>query len=174
MKKIRLYTATSIDGYTARNDGDLDWLMEFPNPEKKDYGYQAFFESVDTIVMNEDAYLNILSMDILWPYKDKPVYVIANHPINTKDNIYIITEDAIEEINKLREEEGKDIWAVGDGKLVAMLLDHDIVDEMTITCIPVILGDGIPLFPDNPKESIWSIKNNINYQNGVTQVTYEK
>jgi dihydrofolate reductase len=174
MKKIKLYIATSIDGYIARNDGDLDWLTEFPNPDKIDYGYQKFFEPVDTIIMGGNTYRSILSMDVLWPYKDKPTYIITHNWVNSGDTIHPIKEDIIESITKLREEEGKDIWLVGGGKLVTMLLNNEMIDEMIITTIPVILGRGIPLFPDNPKESEWKVANNICYKNGVSQITYIK
>jgi dihydrofolate reductase len=173
MKKIKLYIAASIDGYIARNDGDLDWLTEFPNPEKTDYGYSKFFESVDTVIMGGQTYRDILNMDVLWPYKDQETYVITRNPIGAKENVHFITKDVITKISNLRNENGKDIWLVGGGKLIAMLLNQDMVDEMIITVIPVILGNGIPLFPDNPKESEWKLVNSENFGNGVVQVTYK-
>lgn len=174
MKKIKLYIAVSIDGCIARMDGELDWMAGFPNPEKTDYGYQTFFESVDTVIMDESTYLNILSMDIIWPYKDKPVYVVSSMRMRAKDNLHFITDDIIESIDQLREEEGKDIWLACGGKLLTMLLNHDMIDEMIINRFPVILGFGMPLLPNNPKESKWSVKNSVSYQNGITQTTYTK
>lgn len=174
MKKIKLYIAASIDGCTARMDGDLDWMEGFSYPEKTDYGYQAFFESADTVIMDESFYLNIISLDVIWPYKDKPVYVVSSMPMNAKDNLHFITDDIIENIDKLREEEGKDIWLACGGKLLTMLLNHDMVDEMIINRFPVILGFGTPLLPDNSKESRWSVKNSVSYQNGISQTTYTK
>ena len=174
MKKIKLYTAVSLDGYIARTDGDLDWISDFSSPEKTDYGYRSFFESTDTVIIDESSYLNILSMDIIWPYKDKPVYVVSSMPMNAKDNIHFITDDIIDSIDKLREEEGKDIWLACSSKLLTMLLNHDMIDEMTINRFPVILGFGMPLFSDNPKESEWRVKNNVSYQNGITQTIYTK
>jgi len=173
MKKIKLYIATSIDGYIARNDGDLDWLMKYPINSETNYGYDSFYESVDTVIMGGQTYRDILSMDVLWPYKDKATYVITHNPAVSKDNVHFITEDIIKAIHRLREEEGKDIWLVGGGKLVTMLLNDEIIDEMIITVVPVILGSGIPLFPNNPKESQWSIKEYETYPNGAYQITYE-
>ena len=174
MKKIKLYIATSIDGYIARGDGDLDWLTEFSNPEKADYGYQTFFESIGSIIMGGNAYRIILSMGVLPTYKNKPVYVITRNPAVLKNNISFITENIIENITKLQNEEGKDIWLAGGGKLVTMLLNHGMIDEMTIIRIPTILGHGISLFPDNPKESEWKIKDCTCHQNGVVRITYNK
>lgn len=172
MKKIRLYIAASIDGYIARNDGDLDWLTEFPNPEKADYGYKEFFESVGTVIMGGQSYRNILNTDYVWPYKDKTAYVVTHNPMGAKENVHFITEDVIEKISKLRKENGKDIWLVGGGKLITMLLNEDMVDEMIITIIPVIIGSGIPLFPNKPKESQWELQDCMSYKNGVVQTKY--
>lgn len=174
MKKIKLYTAVSLDGCIARMYGDLDWMSGYPNPEKTDYGYQAFFESVDTIIIDESFYLNILSMDIIWPYKYKPVYVVTPYPSDDNDKVHFISENTVENIHKLREEEGKDIWLACGGKLLTTLLNQDMIDEMIINRFPVVLGSSIPLFPDNPKESKWKVKNSVSYQNGITQTTYIK
>lgn len=56
MGKIKVYIAASLDGYIARPDGDLDWLTEFPNPTKEDYGYNEMLTSVDTVIMGGRTY----------------------------------------------------------------------------------------------------------------------
>ena len=172
MKKIKLYIAASIDGFIARNNGDLDWLTEYPINSETNYGYDDFFESIDTVIMGGRTYRDILCMDVLWPYKDKTTYVFTRNPLSEKENVHFITDNILDAIFKLRKQEGKDIWLVGGGELTTILLNQDFVDEMIITCIPVIIGNGIPLFPNNPKESKWNLQNNIQYKNGVTQVTY--
>ncbi|MGC3978383.1 MAG: dihydrofolate reductase family protein [Paludibacteraceae bacterium] len=173
MKKIKLYIAASIDGYIARNDGDLDWLTEYPINAETNYGYDIFYESIDTVLMGGRTYRDIQNMDILWPYKDKETYIVTRNPINEKENIHCITENVIETILGLRVQNGKDIWLVGGGKLIAALLNENMVDEMIITTIPVILGSGIPLFPDNPKESKWKIASSESYKNGIIQTAYK-
>lgn len=80
----------------------------------------------------------------------------------------------IESISKLQEKKGKDIWLVDGGKLITTLLSQNMVDEIIITVIPVILGDGVPLFPSHPTESKWELQNCISYKNGVVQITYKK
>ncbi len=174
MKKIKLYVVTSIDGYITRIDGDLDWLTEFPNPEKTDYGYRAFFESVDTVLMDECTYLNLMSMDIVWPYKDKAVYVTTPYPTDDNDKVHFISENPVEAISKLQDEEGKEIYLACGGKLLSILLEHGMVDEMIINRFPVVLGSGAPLFPDYTKESQWKVKDSVTYKNGVTGTTYTR
>lgn len=174
MKKIKLYIAVSIDGYIAHSDGDLDWLMKYPINSETNYGYDDFYKSIDTVIMGGQTYRDILNMDFVWPYKDKTTYVITRNSMGAKENVHSITNNVIEEISKLREEKGKDIWLVGGGELTAMLLKQDMVDEMIITTIPVILGNGIPLFPNQPKESNWKLQDSMSYKNGVIQTTYIK
>lgn len=174
MKKIKLYIAASIDGFIARINGDLDWLTEYPITAETNYGYDDFFESIDTVIMGGRTYRDILCMDVVWAYKSKTTYVITHSPLGTKEDIHFITDDIIKTISKLREEEGKDIWLVGGGEIITMLLNEDLVDEMIITYIPVILGNGISLFPNKPKESKWNTQNSILYNNGVLQIEYVK
>ena len=174
MKKVKLYIAVSIDGYIARPDGDLEWLTGFPNPSKTDYGYKDFFASVNTVIMGNRTYQDILLMDVLWPYKDMETYVVTHHTQETKDNIRFISENVVETISELRKKDGKDIWLVGGGQLISILLSADLVDEMHITFIPVILGNGIPLFPNSPKESQWSLLENKTFDNRVLQINYQR
>lgn len=173
MKKIKLYIAASIDGYIARTNGDLDWLTEFPNPNKDDSGYTSFYESVGTVIMGGRTYHSILSMDVLWPYQDKESYIITRQASNTEPkHIHFVTDDIINFISKKKQEEGKDIWLVGGGELLSLLLSHNLIDSMIITYIPVLLGSGIPLFPDNSKESVWDVYSCVAFENGVIQVEY--
>lgn len=174
MRKIKLYIAASIDGYIARIDGDLDWLMEYPINPETNYGYNDFYESVDTVIMGGQTYRDILNMDFVWPYKDKTTYVVTRNSMGAKENVHFVTENIIETISELRNQEGKDIWLVGGGKLIVMLLNQNMVDEMIITTIPVVLGNGIPLFPEQSKESQWKLQDCTGYKNGVVQVTYKK
>ena len=173
MKKIKLYIAASIDGYIARSDGDLDWLTKYPINSDTNYGYDDFYKPVDIVIMGGKTYRDILNMDFVWPYKDKTTYVITHNPMGTNENVHFITENVVEEISKLRIGNGKDIWLVGGGQLITILLNQDMVDEMTITTIPILLGNGIPLFPDNPKESQWELQNSMSYKNGVVQTKYK-
>ena len=70
--------------------------------------------------------------------------------------------------------EGKDIWLVGGGELVSMLLNSDLIDNMLITYIPTILGDGIPLFPKMSKGSNWKLANSQPHNNSVLCIEYQK
>ena len=172
MRKIKVYIAASIDGYIARLDGGLDWLTEFPNPQKDDYGYSKMLSSVDAVIMGGRTLHELSCMDILWPYKDKLTYIVSRKAIETNANVEFITEGIIEKISELRSKNGKDIWLAGGGELITMLLNAELVDEMQICYVPVILGSGIPLFPNNPIESNWTLTENIAYASGIIKLSY--
>jgi Dihydrofolate reductase len=172
MKKIILYIAASIDGRIAESDGGIEWLSEFPITEEMNYGYKEFMASIDIIIMGGRSWRELSNMDAMGAYVDKTVYVVSRHNWGDNENVNFITENVVEQITNLRNESGKDIWLFGGGELVSMLLAADLVDEMQIAYIPVILGDGIPLFPKQSKESNWKLTGNTTYDTGIIKVDY--
>lgn len=174
MRKIILYIATSIDGRIAEPDGGIEWLSEFPITEEMDYGYKDFFASIDTIVMGGRSWREMSNMDAMGAYADKTVYVVSRHHWGEKENIKFITQDITERIAALRNEPGKDIWLFGGGELISMLLAANLIDEMQIAYIPVILGQGISLFPEQFKESKWKVIDTKIYDSGILKVDYQK
>lgn len=164
----------SLDGYIATPDGGIEWLNEIPNPTNEDHGYNALLESVDTVLMGGRTYHEIIGFGVPWPYKDKQTYVIAHNDTNVTpdEKVEFITEDIYRRISALKEAEGKDIWLVGGGVLTTMLLNHDLIDEMQIAIVPTILGEGLPLFPDKPKTSKWTLKENKSFSTGLSLITY--
>ncbi len=174
MKKIILYIAASIDGQIAEPDGGIEWLSEFPITEEMNYSYKDFFASIDTIVMGGRSWREMSNMDAMGAYTDKMVYVISHHNWGEKENIKFITENITERIADMRNEPGNNIWLFGGGELISMLLAADLVDEMQIAYIPVILGQGISLFPEQPKESKWEISRTKVYDSGILKVDYQK
>jgi dihydrofolate reductase len=100
--------------------------------------------------------------------------VVSHHDWGKEENIHFITENVIETISALRNEQGKDILLAGGGELISMLFAADLVDEMQICYIPIILGEGISLFPKQPKESKWDLKKSTVYDSGIIKVEYKK
>ena len=174
MKKIILYIAASLDGRIAEPNGGLEWLTGFPNPDKTDYGYKELLASVDTVIMGGRTYRELLNMDVIWAYPEQMTYVVSRHDWETKEKIRFITDNIVETISSLRKEQGKDIWLVGGGKLVSILLAADLIDEMQICYFLVILGEGIPLFPEQPKNFEWKLIEVQTYDSGVLKDCYNK
>lgn len=176
MRKIKLYIAASIDGYIAGLDGDMDWLSGYPITPESNYGYDKFFNSVDSVIIGGKSFRDILNMDVIYPYKDKTSYVITRNRVShtSIENVQFLSNDIIETIDSLKKKQGKDIWLVGGGEIVSMLLESNLVDEMIITYIPKILGDGIPLFPKMKIESNWKLLNSQSYNNSVLFIEYQR
>ena len=173
MKKIKLYIAASIDGYIAGPSGDMDWLIEFPFTPKENYQHDNFTETVDTVLMGGRTYLEIITMPIVWPYNDKKTYIVTRNTMlkNNKGYQYI-TKDVVGTVARLKEEDGKDIWLVGGGELIALLLNNELIDEMIINYIPITLGTGTRLFQDCSKEYFWTLKEAKTFSENVYQVSY--
>lgn len=174
MRKIILYIASSLDGKIADIHGGVDWLHQIPNPEKSDYGYSDFFKSVDTTVMGNKTYQQVLGFDVAFPYTGLDNYVITRDRSLTKDDhVQFISENIVEFIIELKQTPGKDIWCIGGGQLVTLLLDHKLLDEIQIFIMPVILGEGIPLTDKLSDFSALMLNNTIAHSSGVIELHYK-
>lgn len=148
MREIVLYIAASLDGYIADPNGNIDWLLAYDATQSD---YAAFLDTVDTIIMGHTTYTQLttqLSPDV-WPYADKEVYV-ASHQTHPISNLVTFVKDPVKLVTQLKEEEGKVIWIVGGGKIIASLFDAKLIDTLILTTVPVSIGKGIPLFPNKP------------------------
>lgn len=146
-RKLVLFIATSLDGYIATKDDSLEWLFKVEG--EGDNGYSEFYETVDTILMGRKTYdwiNNNLTGE--FPYQNKQCYVFSRSDNeDTKDIIYV-NENIIDFTNKLKNEEGENIWIVGGGELLHPFIENKLVDEFIITVAPTIIGNGIPLFKE--------------------------
>jgi dihydrofolate reductase len=174
MKKIKLYIATSLDGYIARPNGSVDWLESMPNPNQLDYGYHQFIETIDTVIMGRKTYEEVIGFDIPWPYADSQTLVVTRDPeLKVRsENTQLLTSDLKSSLEELRQQSGKDIWVVGGGVLISHLLSLHLIDEMILFIMPIILGDGIPLFPKGATEKMLKLEKVVTYETGVVEMRY--
>lgn len=144
MTKVLVYIASSQDGYIAREDGSVDWL-----PESSESGYDAFYKSIDTVIMGKTTYEQVLTFGA-YPYKGKKSFVFSKNQLNSDENAEFVSD-----VEKFVKDgfpgAGENIWLVGGAKIIASFLKQGIVDEIIITKIPVQIGKGIPLF-HNPED----------------------
>lgn len=152
MKNI-VYIATSLDGFIAKENGDLNWLMEAPNPDNSDFGFNDFMDRVDVIVMGKNTFEIVVSFGE-WPYT-KPVFVLSNSlsmaPKNLEDKVEFIKGDPRDILKKLHSKGFKNLYIDG-GITVQNFLKEDLIDELIITRIPILLGKGISLFGELDNE----------------------
>lgn len=148
--KVSVYIATSLDGFIARADGDLDWLDAASAlvPEGEDCGYYALMKTVDCLVMGRRTYEKVCSFGP-WPYGDTAVIVLSSadieFPADFPDNVTHSSEDPQTLCRRLASEGIGHIYIDGAETIQRFLL-AGLVDELTITLIPVLLGRGISLF----------------------------
>lgn len=174
MKRIKLYIATSLDGYIATSGGGVEWLDKYQS-DAEDYGYAALYESVDTVLMGGNTYRSILGFGCEWPYAEKQSYVISRtEPPGTLPNVRIISDEIPAFLRRLKTNAGKDIWLVGGGELTSLLLAEGLVDEMQLCIFPQLLGTGIRLFPKNALGSEWRLVREQTFPTGAVMLVYQK
>lgn len=176
MTKTVLYIATSLDGFIARPDGNIDWLTSMPNPKNEDYGYAELLKSIGTTIMGRKTYQDIIGFGIDWPYIDMNSYVVtSNKDLQIQSpNTFLLTENLNDLIAETKDQSKKDIWLIGGGQLIKSFLDAGLIDKMIITVIPKIIGEGIPLFSETSQESNWKPVEVKLFDTGVVALTYEK
>ncbi|MCE5331723.1 MAG: dihydrofolate reductase family protein [Bacteroidales bacterium] len=173
MRELILYTTVSLDGYLAPIYGGFDMLTTISNPEREDYGKNVFYDSIDTVIMGGNTYFELSCIDVEIPFKAKEIYVVSQKSIELHKEVRFIKENAINQIKKLKEQDGRNIWLLGGGILTASLLENKLIDKLIINYLPYMLGDGIPLFPKYNGESQWKLTNNQSIKNSILQAEYQ-
>ncbi len=158
-----VYIATSLDGYIAKTDGNLDWLHEVPNPEHTDFGFKDFMEQIDAVLMGRKTFETAVSFD-QWPYSKK-VFVLSNTltaiPEKLISKAELIKGEPDHLLEKLDSTGFKSVYIDG-GKTIQSFLEKDLIDDVIVTRIPIILGNGIPLFA--------TMKNELRFEHVKTEV----
>lgn len=170
-RKLVLYIASSLDGYIATDEHNLDWL--FTVEGEGDNGYSRFYESVDTILIGRITYDWIIEHEKgAFPYKGKECYVFTRTKKDDNEYVNFICEDVVQFSKELKNRNGKNIWLVGGGNLLKTFIEEKLVDEIIITIAPLLLGKGIPLFRDSSFQTSLSLKS-INRFNQFVELHYE-
>ena len=148
-----VYIAQSLDGYIAGKNGETDWLEAIENPEKSDFGFADFMQNIDAIVMGRNTFEKVLSFGE-WIY-DKPVFVasssLTNLPKGLKEGVFLLKGTPSQMVKTLRDRGYENLYIDG-GKLICSCLAEGLIDTMIITTVPILLGDGFPLFGLLPKK----------------------
>lgn len=170
----RVFIATSIDGYIADIKGGIEWLEMIPNPGGNDMGYNKLMEKTDALVMGRATFEKVMSFGISWPY-EKPVFVLSRSkkdvPKELEGKVEILAGNPAVICEKLNNRGFQNLYIDG-GKVVQEFLQADLIDEMTITVIPVILGGGIPLFGNLPKSIEFSLSDYQVFLSQLVQTSY--
>ncbi|MEM6722582.1 MAG: dihydrofolate reductase family protein [Bacteroidota bacterium] len=177
MAYFKLFIAQSLDGYIASPNGSIDWLEAWPNPDQSDYGYSTFYETIGTVLMGRKTYETVLSFeDIPWHYSDSDCIVFThqkNLNIGSPRTILLDQID-INILNQLRKQSKKDLWVVGGGQLIRQFLELGAIDEMIISTVPILIGQGLPLFPSGHYYQGFKTIGVQQFESGITNLQLQK
>ena len=170
--KVSAYIAASLDGFIARKNGDLNWL---PAGEAGgvDFGYAEFMSTIDHVVMGRNTFEKVLTFGA-WRY-DKKVIVLTSSdltiPPELADKVEILHLSPHELSREMERRGAKNIYLDG-GVTIQRFLRESLVDEMTITTIPILLGEGLPLFGTLEKDVRLELVKSQSFKNGFVQNKY--
>lgn len=168
--KVILYLAVSLDGYIARENGDVDWLPTFEND---DFGYYEFYSTIDALIMGRKSYEQALAFGD-FPYADKKCYVLSTKEQEKSKYVEFVDEDVEQLVHRLKKQGCSNIWLFGGAGLIDAFIKRNIIDDYIITTIPILLGRGIPLFSrDNPEIRL-SLKGVRSFSQGVVELHYTR
>lgn len=168
MRKIILFIASSLDGYIARKSGEIDWLFT-----DQDYGYSDFYSNIDTLLMGRKTYEQVLTFGE-YPYEGVKTYVFSkNTDLSLAPDTEIISDNIKTFVSSLKEKNGKNIWLVGGAQLVFELINAKLIDEVILSIHPIILGEGIGLFPTKISPQFFQLTQCQSYNTGLVQLSYD-
>jgi dihydrofolate reductase len=168
--RCAVFIATSLDGFIARADGSIDWLAAVERPGE-DYGIAKFYGSVDTLVMGRKSWETALGF-AEWPYANMRVVVMSRHPREARHGETFHAGPAAELVAALGRDGARRVYVDG-GETIRAFLAAGLVDELTVSVIPVLLGAGVPLFGDGVPETRLTLRESRAYESGLVQSRYD-
>lgn len=175
MRKLSLFIAMSLDGYIAKPDDDLGFL-KIVEKEGEDYGYEAFTANVDVIIIGRKTYDYVVKEIGSSHYDngERDVFVITRTERPNAGRTTFYTGKLTELVQRLKAENGKNIYCDGGAEIIHELLQHDLIDEFVISLIPILTGAGTRLFKDHRPEQLLELVGVKSYETGLTQVHYKR
>ena len=174
--KVTIHMAQSLDGFIAKKDGSINWMKSTDSYEKgitlTDEIIASFINSIDCYVMGSKTYEHALKLG--WPYGDTPVIVLTKRKLTSdKESVEFYSGDVNELINNRLKPVYKGIWMVGGAELTKEFIRLNLADEIIISIMPVVLGDGTLFFDFVGKEQKLHLKDVTAYKDGMVELAYE-
>jgi dihydrofolate reductase len=171
-RKIIVHIATSVDGYIARPDGDIDWLVDRPAP-KGFYGMPQFMRTVDAKILGRKTFDAALALDT--PFSARDIHYVFSRqppPAVVPAGVRFVTQTVAAFVDRIRAERGKNVWMMGGGELIGAFLDENAIDEIVISIVPTIIGAGIPLIAPRHRHVPLRLLSTKAFPDGVVQLHY--
>jgi len=174
MTSAHVYIGTSLDGFIAREDGDIAWLVKFGDKDAVD-AYNEFMATIDVIVIGRGTFDKVLEFPS-WPY-DKPVVVLSRTikdlPGGVKDKATVLSLKPVDLLRSLSDKGYKAAYIDG-GKVIQSFLAEDLIDSLTISKVPVLIGSGLPLFGPLDVDIAFEHMRTKTYSNGLVRSYYQR
>ena len=186
------YCASSLDGYIAEVDDSLDWLLNYqgtfaheaaePGPMSEGGGYERFYEGVRALVAGSATYEWILDhLDVAgggeWPYRRKPCWVLSSRELRLPEgegaDVRVVDASVGELYGEMAAAAGDGVlWVIGGGGVASQFADEGLLDEVQVTVVPIVLGDGKPLFEHRLTNGAMQLTGTRTFKNGMVELRY--
>jgi dihydrofolate reductase len=175
-KRTMVFIGASLDGFIADRNGGLNWLTAIPNPEQSDMGYTEFMAQVDALVMGRKTFETVCGFEGDWPYA-KPIFIVSR-TLDTiaeeyRDKAELVKGSLVQILEKIHNKGYHRLYIDG-GVTIQNFLKEDLIDEITITTIPIVLGGGSALFSVLPKELEFTLVESKIFLNQLVQSHYRR
>lgn len=167
--RLSVFMGLSLDGYIAGPGDALDWLEPFEK-SGEDYGFGDFFASIDGLVIGRRTYETVLAFPS-WPYGQKRVIVLTRRPASPRQGEELTAEEPAALAQRLGREGLQHVYVDG-GAVVRSFLRAGLVDDLTLSIVPIVLGGGVRLFADGEPRQPLTLESSRSWPSGMVQVRY--
>ena len=175
VSKVIIHMVCSLDGFIAKKDGDISWMQSTDHYEKgevlTDEDIVKYLERIGCYVMGSKTYEHALELG--WPYGDKPVVVLTHRDLKSDKSNVEFHSGNLKKLVKQLKSKYENTWMVGGAHVTKEFLHLNLADEIIITVMPLILGDGIPFFNQIEQEHRLHLKEVTAFLDGMVEMTYE-
>ena len=175
MRKLTLFIACSVDGFIAKPNDDLSFL-NLVEKQGEDYGYADFTANIDTIIIGRKTF-DFVERTIgaqHYDQADRQVYVVTRSERPSLGNIKFYNGNVVELVKDLKAAEGKGIYCDGGAELINELIKNELIDEMIISIVPILLGEGVRLFKEHKTEQVLELQSVKSFETGLVQLHYRR
>jgi dihydrofolate reductase len=185
--KTQYYCASSLDGFIAESDDTLDWLLKYegsyegggaePGPMSGG-SYDRFYEGVGALVSGSTTYEFVLDHLEEWPYGGKPTWVLTTRDLPVPEGDDVDVRFAEAKVRDLHDEmiaaaDERNLWVIGGGNVASQFADEGLLDEVLVTVVPVVLGEGKPLFDRRLPGGPLQLTGTTTFDTGMVELRYE-
>jgi dihydrofolate reductase len=171
-RKLIVYIACSLDGFIAAPGDDLSFLKQVEKPGE-DYGYASFMDTIDTIMMGRRTYDWVVKEIGEYLDKTRDIFILTNDERAPLNNVQFYNGDPAGLLENLRSKPGKNIFIDGGATAIDYFRQQGLIDEWIISIIPVLLGNGIPLFKSCPQQQQLTFIAVKHFETGLVQLHYK-